>query len=173
MARRLNLIDESKDNLLWVTDFPMFEYDAAEKRYVAMHHPFTSPKPEEAHLLESDPSKAHARAYDLVLNGNEIAGGSIRIHDRTMQSKVFSLLGIDEEQAKKKFGFMLDAFRYGAPPHGGIAFGVDRMCMLLVGEKSIRDVIAFPKTTSAMSLMDDSPSEVDAQQLKELHIKIV
>jgi aspartyl-tRNA synthetase len=173
MARRLNLIDESKHALLWVTDFPMFEYDEAEKRYVAMHHPFTSPKPEDAHFLDSDPSKARARAYDLVLNGNEIAGGSIRIHDRAMQSKVFSLLGINEEQAKKKFGFMLDAFRYGAPPHGGIAFGVDRICMLLAGEKSIRDVIAFPKTASAMSLMDDSPSEVDPHQLKELHIKVI
>lgn len=173
MARRLNLIDEKKNNLLWVTDFPMFEYDAVEKRYVAVHHPFTSPKLEDLHFLDSDPSKALARAYDLVLNGNEIAGGSIRIHDRTLQSKVFNLLGIDDEEAKKKFGFMLDAFRFGAPPHGGIAFGVDRMCMLLAGEKSIRDVIAFPKTTSAMSLMDDSPSEVDAQQLKELHIKII
>ena len=173
MARRLSLIDESKNALLWVTDFPMFEYDEAEKRYVAMHHPFTSPKPEDAHLLDGDPTNARARAYDLVLNGNEIAGGSIRIHDRAMQSKVFNLLGINEEQAKKKFGFMLEAFRYGAPPHGGIAFGVDRICMLLAGEKSIRDVIAFPKTASAMSLMDDSPSEVDAQQLKELHIRIV
>ncbi len=171
MARRLNLIDEKKNNLLWVTDFPMFEYDETEKRYVAMHHPFTSPKPEDVALLDSDPSKARARAYDLVLNGNEIAGGSIRIHDRALQTKVFGLLGINEEQANKKFGFMLDAFRYGAPPHGGIAFGFDRTCMLLNGEKSIRDVIAFPKTTSAMSLMDDSPSEVDPHQLKELHIK--
>jgi len=173
IARRLNLIDEKKNNLLWVTDFPMFEYDEAEKRYVAMHHPFTSPKPEDVHLLDSDPAKARARAYDLVLNGSEIAGGSIRIHDRAMQSKVFNLLGIDDEHAKRKFGFMLDAFRYGAPPHGGIAFGFDRICMLLTGGKSIRDVIAFPKTTSAMSLMDDSPSEVDVKQLQELHIKII
>ncbi|MBI3365856.1 MAG: aspartate--tRNA ligase [Ignavibacteriae bacterium] len=173
MARRLELIDGTKNNLLWVTDFPMFEYDEKDKRYVAMHHPFTSPKLEDVHLLDSDPSKACARAYDLVLNGNEIAGGSIRIHDRGLQSKVFGLLGINEEQAKKKFGFLLDAFRFGAPPHGGIAFVFDRICMLLNGEKSIRDVIAFPKTTSAMSLMDDSPSEVDPDQLKELHIKIV
>lgn len=173
MGKRLNLIDETKYNLLWVTDFPMFEYDEKEKRFVAMHHPFTSPSPEDLHLLDSDPSKVRARAYDLVLNGNEIAGGSIRIHDRALQTKVFGLLGIDAEQARKKFGFLLDAFRYGAPPHGGIAFGFDRICMLLTGEKSIRDVIAFPKTTSAMSLMDDSPSDVDPQQLNELHIKII
>jgi len=173
MARRLNLIDESKNNLLWVTDFPMFEYDEAEKRYVAVHHPFTSPKTEDVELLDTDPTKARARAYDLVLNGSEIAGGSIRIHDRTLQSRVFKLLGIGEEEAKSKFGFLLDAFRYGAPPHGGIAFGFDRVCMLLNGEKSIRDVIAFPKTTSAMSLMDESPSEVDERQLKELYIRVV
>jgi aspartyl-tRNA synthetase len=173
VAARLNLIDEKKNSLLWVTDFPMFEYDGNEKRYVAVHHPFTSPKIEDLLLLDSDPSKARARAYDLVLNGNEIAGGSVRIHNRDLQQKVFNLLGINEEQAKKKFGFLLDAFRFGAPPHGGIAFGFDRICMLLCGEKSIRDVIAFPKTTSATSLMDESPSEVDEAQLKELHIKIV
>lgn len=173
VANRLKLIDEKKYNLLWVTDFPMFEYDENEKRYVAVHHPFTSPKLEDLNLLDSDPSKARARAYDLVFNGNEIAGGSIRIHNRYLQQKVFNLLGINEEQAKKKFGFLLEAFRYGAPPHGGIAFGFDRICMLLCDEKSIRDVIAFPKTTSATSLMDDSPSEVDEAQLKELHIKIV
>jgi aspartyl-tRNA synthetase len=149
----------------------MFEYDAAEKRHVAVHHPFTSAKPEDLPLLDTEPLRARARAYDLVLNGNEIAGGSIRIHDSALQSKVFGLLGIDAAEAKKKFGFMLEAFRYGAPPHGGIAFGLDRICMLLTGDKSIRDVIAFPKTTSAMSLMDDSPSEVDPRQLKELHIR--
>jgi aspartyl-tRNA synthetase len=173
MARRLNLIDESKFNLLWVMDFPMFEYDETEKRHVAVHHMFTSPKFEDVAYLDTEPLKARARAYDLVLNGNEIAGGSIRIHDRELQSKVFGLLGIDEEAAKRKFGFMLDAFRFGAPPHGGIAFGFDRTCMLLCGEKSIREVIAFPKTTSAMSLMDDCPSEVDPDQLKELHIRVV
>jgi aspartyl-tRNA synthetase len=173
MARRLNLIDPGQFKMAWVCDFPMFEYDEAEKRHIAVHHPFTSPRTEDLPLLDTDPLRARARAYDLVLNGNEIAGGSIRIHDRRLQSKVFGLLGIGEEQAKKKFGFMLEAFRYGAPPHGGIAFGFDRICMLLTGGKSIRDVIAFPKTTSAMSLMDDSPSEVDQQQLKELHIRIV
>jgi aspartyl-tRNA synthetase len=173
LGRRLNLLDDAKMNLLWVVDFPMFEYDEEERRYVAVHHPFTSPKVEDIPLLETDPGKARARAYDLVMNGNEIAGGSIRIHDRGLQTKVFNLLGIDDEQANKKFGFMLDAFRFGAPPHGGIAFGVDRTCMLLTGGKSIRDVIAFPKTASAMSLMDDSPSEVDEKQLRELHIRIV
>jgi aspartyl-tRNA synthetase len=173
MARRLNLIDEKQNNLLWVTDFPMFEYDETEKRYTAVHHPFTSPRMEDVAMLDSDPLKARARAYDLVLNGSEIAGGSIRIYHRDLQSKVFGLLGIGEEEAKRKFGFMLDAFRYGAPPHGGIAFGFDRLNMLIAGEKSIRDVIAFPKTTSAYSLMDDSPSEVDAHQLKELHIRVI
>ena len=172
MAKRLNLIDENKWNLLWVVDFPMFEYSEEEKRYVAMHHPFTSPKPEDVPMLDTDPGKVRARAYDLVLNGNEIAGGSIRIFSSELQSKVFGLLGINHEEAKKKFGFMLDAFKYGAPPHGGIAFGVDRMAMLLTGSKSIRDVIAFPKTASGISLMDDNPSEVDKKQLDELHIKL-
>jgi aspartyl-tRNA synthetase len=173
LARRMNLIDPAQFRMAWISDFPMFEYDEAEKRCVAVHHPFTSPRSEDLPLLDTDPLTARARAYDLVLNGYEIAGGSIRIHDRTLQSKVFGLLAIDEEQARRKFGFLLEAFRFGAPPHGGIAFGLDRICMLLAGGKSIRDVIAFPKTTSAMSLMDDSPSEVDPQQLKELHIKIV
>jgi aspartyl-tRNA synthetase len=172
MAKKLNLIDENKWNLHWVVDFPMFEYSEEEKRYVAMHHPFTAPKPEDAHLLDGDASKARARAYDLVMNGNEIAGGSIRIYDSALQSKVFSLLGIGPEEAKMKFGFMLDAFKYGAPPHGGIAFGLDRMAMLFAGVKSIRDVIAFPKTSSGISLMDDNPSEVDTKQLDELHIKL-
>ncbi len=172
MARRLNLTDTGEYKMAWVTDFPMFEYDEGEKRHVAVHHPFTSPKSEDIGLLDKSPLKARARAYDLVLNGYEIAGGSIRIHDRDLQSRVFRLLGISEEQAKKKFGFMLEAFRYGAPPHGGIAFGFDRICMLLTGGKSIREVIAFPKTTSATSLMDDSPSEVDPAQLKELHIRL-
>jgi aspartyl-tRNA synthetase len=173
MGRRMNLVDENAFNLLWVTSFPMFEYSEEEKRFIAMHHPFTSPDPNDVHLLDTEPAKARARAYDLVLNGNEIAGGSIRIHEGTLQSKVFSLLGIGPEEAEKKFGFLLGAFKYGAPPHGGIAFGFDRMAMLLTGMKSIRDVIAFPKTASAMSLMDESPSDVDDKQLRELSIRII
>jgi aspartyl-tRNA synthetase len=173
MGRRQGAIDESKDNLLWVTHFPMFEYSEEEKRHVAVHHPFTSPLPEDVPALETDPGSARARAYDLVMNGSEIAGGSIRIHDRELQERVFGLLGIEPEEAQKKFGFLLGAFRYGAPPHGGIAFGFDRLVMLLTGMKSIRDVIAFPKTASAVSLMDDAPSGVDDRQLKELHIRVV
>jgi aspartyl-tRNA synthetase len=172
MAQRLSLIPEGKWNFLWVTDFPLLEYSDEEKRFVAVHHPFTAPKPEDVPFLENDPGKARARAYDLVLNGNEIAGGSIRIHTQEVQSKMFSLMGIAPEEAKVKFGFLLDAFKYGAPPHGGIAFGLDRMVMLMTGSKSIRDVIAFPKTSSGMSLMDDAPSSVDQKQLDELHIKI-
>jgi aspartyl-tRNA synthetase len=173
MGRRQGAVDESRDNLLWVTHFPMFEYSEEEHRHVAVHHPFTAPLPEDAATLESHAGTARARAYDLVMNGSEIAGGSIRIHDREMQERVFALLGIGPEEAQKKFGFLLGAFRYGAPPHGGIAFGFDRLVMLLTGMKSIRDVIAFPKTASAVSLMDDAPSGVDDKQLKELHIRVV
>ncbi|MDP2208647.1 MAG: aspartate--tRNA ligase [Bacteroidota bacterium] len=173
MADRLNLMDNNKFELLWVTDFPLLEFVPEENRFVAVHHPFTSPKIEDLPLLETETKKVRARAYDLVLNGSEIAGGSIRIFNQELQSKMFNLLGISEEEAQKKFGFLLDAFKYGAPPHGGIAFGFDRIAMLLTGQKSIRDVIAFPKTTSATSLMDDSPSEVDTRQLNELHIKVV
>jgi len=173
MARRLNLIDENKYNLLWVTEFPLFEYSEEEKRYVAMHHPFTSPHPDDLGVVDSEPGRARARAYDLVLNGNELAGGSIRIHDSALQQHVFKLLGIGEEEAFRKFGFLLNAFKYGAPPHGGIAFGFDRLIMLMTGMKSIRDVIAFPKTASAISLMDEAPSDVDPRQLKELHIRVV
>ena len=135
-----------------------------------MHHPFTSPNFEDLHLLDTKPNQARARAYDLVLNGNEIAGGSIRIHNSDLQSKIFSLLGISDEEAKQKFGFLLDAFKFGAPPHGGIAFGFDRIAMLCVMQNSIRDVIAFPKTSSGTSLMDDAPSFVDKKQLDELHV---
>jgi aspartyl-tRNA synthetase len=173
MARRLNLINQnSEPKLLWVTDFPLFEWDEQTKRYYAMHHPFTSPRLEDVELLEKDPANVKARAYDLVLNGNEIAGGSIRIYNSELQSRMFNALGISKEEAEHKFGFLINAFKYGAPPHGGIAFGVDRMAMLFAGEDSIREVIAFPKTASAISLMDDAPSTVSEEQLKELHIKI-
>jgi aspartyl-tRNA synthetase len=173
VAKQLKWIDPDKHSLLWVTDFPLLEYNPEESRYVAIHHPFTSPKGEDIDLLDHEPEKVRARAYDLVWNGNEIAGGSIRIHRRDLQNRVFKLLGIQEEEAIQKFGFLLDAFEYGAPPHGGIAFGFDRLVMLLTGADSLREVIAFPKTTSALSLMDGAPSAVDEEQLKELGIKII
>ncbi|MCX7798251.1 MAG: aspartate--tRNA ligase [Melioribacter sp.] len=173
MAKRMNLIKpDSSPSLLWVIDFPLFEWDDETKRFYAMHHPFTSPRIEDIPLMESDPLKVKARAYDLVLNGNEIAGGSIRIHNADLQAKMFKVLGIDENEAKEKFGFLMNAFKYGAPPHGGIAFGFDRLVMIFAGKSSIRDVIAFPKTSSGISLMDDAPSYVDEAQLTELHIKI-
>ncbi|MCX6150389.1 MAG: aspartate--tRNA ligase [Ignavibacteriales bacterium] len=173
MARRLEFIkSDAKPALLWITDFPLLEWDDETKRFYAMHHPFTSPRVEDIELMKTDPAKVKARAYDLVLNGNEIAGGSIRIHDSNLQSLMFKTLGISDEDADYKFGFLINAFKYGAPPHGGIAFGFDRMAMLFAGEASIREVIAFPKTASAVSLMDDSPSTVGEEQLKELHIKI-
>jgi len=173
MAKRLDLIKEnSEPKLLWVTDFPLFEWDEDTKRFYAMHHPFTSPRQEDVPMMETDRGKVKARAYDLVLNGSEIAGGSIRIHNADLQSKMFKALGISDEEAEQKFGFLMNAFKYGAPPHGGIAFGFDRMAMIFAGENSIREVIAFPKTASAMSLMDDSPSSVGEDQLKELHLKI-
>jgi aspartyl-tRNA synthetase len=174
LAKRLELINpETLPSLLWITDFPLFDWDEETKRFYAMHHPFTSPKIEEIDLLEKDPGKIKAQAYDLVLNGNEIAGGSIRIHNSELQSRMFRALGISDEEAKQKFGFLMNAFKYGAPPHGGIAFGFDRMVMLFAGVDSIRDTIAFPKTASAVSLMDECPSEVSEEQLRELHIKIV
>lgn len=173
MARRLNLIlPDAEPALLWVTDFPLFEWDEETKRFYAMHHPFTSPRVEDVEYMESDPARVKARAYDLVLNGNEIAGGSIRIHDSGLQSKMFKALSISDKEAQEKFGFLMNAFKYGAPPHGGIAFGFDRLAMLFAGKSSIRDVIAFPKTSSGISLMDESPSGVEEAQLTELHIKI-
>jgi aspartyl-tRNA synthetase len=173
LAKRLELVKpETTPSLLWVTDFPLFEWDEETKRFYAMHHPFTSPKFEDVDLLEKDPGKIKAQAYDLVLNGNEIAGGSIRIHNSELQSRMFKALGISDDEAQQKFGFLINAFKYGAPPHGGIAFGFDRMVMLFAGVDSIRDTIAFPKTASALSLMDDSPSVVSEEQLKELHIKL-
>jgi aspartyl-tRNA synthetase len=173
MAKRLELINsDTEPRLLWVTDFPLLEWDEETTRFYAMHHPFTSPRIEDIDLLESEPGKVRARAYDLVLNGHEIAGGSIRIHNPELQATMFRTLGISKEEAETKFGFLMNAFKFGAPPHGGIAFGYDRMVMIFAGETSIRDTIAFPKTTSALSLMDESPSEVSEEQLKELHIKI-
>jgi aspartyl-tRNA synthetase len=173
MAKRLNLIKrDAEPKLLWVTDFPLFEWDEESKRFYAMHHPFTSPRMEDVPLMESNPGRVKALAYDLVLNGSEIAGGSIRIHNADLQAKMFKSLDISDEEAEKKFGFLMNAFKYGAPPHGGIAFGIDRMAMIFAGENSIREVIAFPKTASAVSLMDDSPSPVSEEQLKELHLKI-
>ncbi len=172
LGKKLHLIDESKLNFVWVIDFPMFDEDEAEKRLVAVHHPFTSAKPEDLSLLDSEPLKAKANAYDLVLNGNEIGGGSIRIHAMEVQRKVFNLLGIGDEEAREKFGFLLDALDFGAPPHGGIAFGLDRIVMLLTGTDSIRDVIAFPKTQKAVCPMTEAPSEVSAKQLLELGITI-
>ncbi len=171
IGKRLNLIDESKISLAWVTEFPLLEYVEEEKRYVAMHHPFTAPMAEDLDKLDSDPGSLHARAYDLVLNGNEIGGGSIRIHQSDIQQKMFKLLGIDKEEAEAKFGFLLEALQYGAPPHGGIAFGLDRIAMILTGSASIREVIAFPKTQKATCLMTEAPSEVDKKQLKELKLK--
>jgi aspartyl-tRNA synthetase len=157
---------------LWVVDFPMFEYDADDKRWTAMHHPFTSPKNLDADALRADPASALAKAYDMVLNGSEIGGGSVRIFRQDLQSTVFDLLGIDAEEARRKFGFLLDALKYGAPPHGGIAFGLDRMAMLMSGADSIRDVIAFPKTQTAGCPLTDAPTEVTEKQLRELHIRV-
>lgn len=171
LGKQLSLIDESKNIFTWVTEFPLVEYDETEKRYSAMHHPFTAPREEDLEKFDSDPSSIKARAYDLVLNGNEIGGGSIRIHQKEIQEKMFKLLEISPEEAETKFGFLLDALQYGAPPHCGIAMGLDRVTMLLSGAKSIRDVIAFPKTQKATCLMTQAPSEVEPKQLRELKLK--
>ena len=171
MAKRRNLIDNDALAFAWVVDFPMFEYDEEEKRYVAMHHPFTSPRDEDLELLATDPGKVYAKAYDMVLNGTEIGGGSIRIHRRDVQKQIFSAIGLSDEEAQEKFGFMMNAFEYGAPPHGGLAFGLDRLIMIMAQRDSIRDVIAFPKTQSAACVMTQAPNDVDDKQLRELHIK--
>lgn len=172
MARRMNLIDENEFCFRWVTDFPMFEYSEEDKRWVAEHHPFTAPRDEDVQYLLTDPSKVYAKAYDMVLNGVEAGGGSLRIYQEELQEKVFKAIGITHEEAQEKFGFLLDAFRYGAPPHAGIALGLDRLVMLMLRLGSIRDVIAFPKTQSAIDQMTQAPSEVVDMQLKELHIRV-
>ncbi len=173
VADREGLVDQKKFNFLWVTDFPMFEYHEEDGRYYAMHHPFTSPAEQDLDKLEASPAEVTARAYDLVLNGVELGSGSIRIHSREIQRRVFEVMGLSDDEARAKFGFLLDALEYGTPPHGGIAFGFDRLVMLLAHEKSIREVIAFPKTASAADLMTDSPGPVSEDQLRDLHIKIV
>ena len=173
MGSQLGLRDKNKFNPLWVLDFPLLEWNEETQRYHAMHHPFTSPKREDIALLETDPGKVRANAYDMVLNGTEIGGGSIRIHDRPTQQLMFTKLGFSEEEAKKQFGFLMDAFEFGAPPHGGIAFGFDRLCSLFGGADSIRDFIAFPKNNAGRDMMIDTPSTISDEQLKELNIKVV
>jgi aspartyl-tRNA synthetase len=170
LGKDLNLIDESKFNFLWVTNFPMFEYSEEEDRYVAAHHPFTSPNLEDVDKLMSDPANCYSRAYDLVLNGYELLSGSIRIHDQKLQAKVFEAIGMSMEEAHEKFGFFLEAFKYGTPPHGGVGIGLERLIMILSGTDNIRDVVAFPKTASASDLMSEAPNLVDDKQLRELGI---
>ena len=171
LAGDLDLIDKSVFDFCWITDFPLLEWDENEKRWFSMHHPFTMPRAEDWDKLESDPGAVRALAYDLALNGEEIGGGSIRIHRSDLQQRVFRTLGIDEEEAQRKFGFLIEAFRYGAPPHGGIAFGLDRIMMILLGLDSIRDVIAFPKTQTGACLMTGAPADVDDDQLRELALR--
>jgi aspartyl-tRNA synthetase len=173
LAKKDGLLKSDEYAFTWVVDFPLLEWDPAEKRYNSMHHPFTSPHDEDMAKIDTEPGAVRAKAYDLVLNGSEIGGGSVRIHDSTLQSRIFSLLNISDEEARLRFGFFLDALEYGTPPHGGIALGLDRMVALLAGEASIREVIAFPKTATATDLMSDAPSSVDQRQLRELHIQII
>jgi aspartyl-tRNA synthetase len=172
IARRDDLLDPDQYAFTWVVDFPLLEWDAEDRKWIYVHHPFTSPHDDDLSRLETDPGSARAKAYDLVLNGSEIGGGSIRIHDSTLQRQMFSLLNISDEEARTRFGFFLEALEYGTPPHGGIALGLDRVIAILAGESSIREVIAFPKTAAAVDLMSDAPSAVDPRQLRELHIRI-
>jgi aspartyl-tRNA synthetase len=173
LAKKLDIIDKSKYNFVWVTEFPLLEYDEEERRWVAKHHPFTSPMDEDIQYLETDPGKVRAKAYDIVLNGVEIGGGSIRIHSQELQSRMFKLLGFSQQQAWERFGFLLEAFKYGTPPHGGLAYGLDRLVMLIAGKSSIRDVIAFPKIQNASCLMTNAPDFVDKKQLDELQIETI
>lgn len=173
IARRLGILNDTEYKFLWVTEFPLFEYDEEENRWVAKHHPFTSPMDEDMEFLESDPGRVRSKAYDIVLNGTEIGGGSIRIHMQDLQQRMFGLLGLSEEEATAKFGYLLEAFRYGVPPHGGIAYGLDRLVMLMAGRSSIRDVIAFPKVQNASDLMIEAPDVVDSKQLEELNLRVV
>jgi len=172
LGKRENLASPEQYELVWVTDFPLLEWSGEDGRWYSMHHPFTSPRDEDMDKLESDPGSVRAKAYDLVLNGSEIGGGSIRIHSAEMQARIFRRLGISDEEAKARFGFFLEALEYGTPPHGGIALGLDRMVAILANESSIREVIAFPKTATAVDLMADAPSTVDAKQLRELHLRV-
>jgi len=172
VAKNAGLLGATDFRFCWVTEFPLLEWNADEKRWDSMHHPFTSPRPQDVPLLDSAPDRARARAYDLALNGSEIAGGSIRIHRADVQRRIFSLLGISDDDARARFGFFLDALEFGTPPHGGIAFGLDRIVSLMSGEASIREVIAFPKTAQAVDLMSGAPSDVDARQLRELKIEV-
>ena len=171
LAQQAGLLDPKRFAFAWIVDFPLLEWEEADRRYVAMHHPFTSPVDEDVERLSTDPGSVRAKAYDLVLNGSEIGGGSIRIHDQALQRRMFELLNIGADEAEARFGFFLDALDYGTPPHGGIALGLDRIVALLAGEASIRDVIAFPKTATAMDLMAGAPAGVDRRQLKELRLK--
>jgi aspartyl-tRNA synthetase len=169
----MNLINPDVFAFTWVTEFPLFEYSDTEKRWVSTHHPFTSPYLDDIEFISSDPGKVRARAYDLVLNGSEVGGGSIRIHQQKVQAMIFNALGLGDEEVRNKFGFLLEALEYGTPPHGGLAFGFDRLIMLMTGAESIRDVIAFPKTQKAACLLSDAPSPVGIEQLMELSLKIV
>ena len=173
LARQMELLDKNEYKFLWITEFPLLEWSDEQNRFTAMHHPFTMPMEEDLQYIDSDPGRVRAKAYDIVLNGNEIGGGSVRIFDQDIQSKMFKVLGFTEEQAQEQFGFLLTAFKYGVPPHAGLAYGLDRLVMLMAKQDSIRDVIAFPKVKDASDLMTEAPGHVDAKQLEELGIAVV